>query len=195
MLVDDFKLLLQRPDVSFVDAIESEEFQSMLMRNFDFYAALDGWMQWRLLYGLWAVLLDFSGDPEGSWQPSKVTVPGLPSSLSLQDVLQALVVADFEVRQIDWSDESGCDPDADYDLYDQALHSEECRQLVQFQIEAGLRRVLSCDFSRPPAQVVVERKAGLLRKVLSALVTLLGDRMPALRSSTADRRLSHEKSS
>ena len=179
MIVNEFQRLLEQPDLSFVDAIESKAFQSMLTEDFAFYAALDEDSQWRLLYGLWVVLLDFAEDPGSAWQPSKVIVPGLPSSLSLQDVLQALVIADFDSGRIDWSDELGCGPEADHPLYGLALHSEACRELVEHQIEAGLKRVLACDFSPLPAPVV-DRKPGLFRKALAALVSLFDDRMPQL---------------
>ena len=62
MTVNEFQRLLEQPDLSFVDAIESKAFQSMLTEDFAFYAALDEDSQWRLLYGLWVVLLDFAED-------------------------------------------------------------------------------------------------------------------------------------
>ncbi len=175
----DFEALLHQPDLAFVDAVETEAFQSMLKASPGFPDRLDEAMRWKLLYGLWVVLLDFGDDPAIPWMPSMVSIPGLPSSLSLQDVLQALVIAVFDISSIDWSDEFGCTPVIDQHVYETALRSQACQHLVEDQIEAGLKRVLACDFSPPPAPVV-DRKPGLLRKVLAVLVSLFDDRMPQL---------------
>ena len=180
MIPNEYQALLKQPDLAFVDAIETEAFQSMLEKDFEFYAVLDESLQWRLLYGLWAVLLDFADDPGSPWMPSMLTVPGLPGSFSLEDVLQALVVADFDTSYISWQEEPGFDSDIDEHVYTTALHSQGCRELVEHQIEAGLKRVLACDFSPVPAKVV-ERKPGLFRKVLAALLRLFDNRMPQLK--------------
>ena len=177
MNLNEFLSLLRQPDMSFIDAIETKEFQLMLEKNFYFHITLDGDLRWRLLYGLWVVLLDFADDPVSSWQPNKATIPGLPGNLYLQDVLEALVIADFDICRIDWSDEPACDHQASYNLYDSALQSDECQKLVEHQIEAGLKRVLTCDFSQTPAKVI-EHKPGLFRKAFAAVMTLFDDRMP-----------------
>ena len=179
MIVDEFRSLLAQSDLEFVDVIETEAFQRMLEKDFSFHSELDQSSQWRLLYGLWVVLLDFADDPDSAWQPSEVTIPGLSNSLSLQDVLQVLVVTDFDSNRIDWSDEPGFEDEVDQHLYSSALQSEACRQLVEHQIEAGLMRVLTCDFSPAPAQVV-QRQLGPLRKALAACMSLFEDRMPRL---------------
>ena len=69
--------------------------------------------------------------------------------------------------------------EVDQHLYSSGLHSEACRQLVELQIEAGLKRVLTCDFSPAPTQVV-QRQLGPLRKALAACMSLFEDRMPRL---------------
>ena len=179
MIVDEFRSLLEQSDLAFVDAIETEAFQQMLEKDSSFYSEMDQVSQWRLLYGLWVVLLDFADDPDSAWRPSEVAIPGLPKSLSMQDVLQSLVIADFDSNRIDWSDQPGFEDEVDQHLYSSALHSEACRQLVELQIDAGLKRVLTCDFSPAPAQVV-QRQLGPLRKALAACMSLFEDRMPRL---------------
>ena len=182
MNISEFESLLQQSDLAFVEAIETEAFQSMLEHDFSFYIALDEGLRWRLLYGLWVVLLDFSEDPDSPWKPSKVTIPGLPTSLCLADLLQALVVADFEVNAINWWEEPCFDPAIDEQVYSSSLHSQGCRQLVEHQIEAGLRRVLACDFSSEPA-AAVERRPGLFMRILSALIDWAAPRRPRVRHS------------
>ena len=76
MNLNEFLSLLRRPDMSFIDAIETKEFQLMLEKTLFSYT-LDGDLRWRLLYGLWVVLLDFADDPVSPWQPNKATIPGL----------------------------------------------------------------------------------------------------------------------
>ena len=175
MNISEFESLLQQSDLAFVEAIETEAFQSMVEHDFSFYTALDEGLRWRLLYGLWVVLLDFSEDPDSPWKPSKVTIPGLPTSLCLADVLQALVVADFDVNAINWWEEPGFDPAIDEQVYSSSLYSQGCRQLVEEQIEAGLRRLCACEFSPEQAPVVV-RKPRLFMRILSVLITWLGSR-------------------
>ena len=179
MIVAEFCSQLKRSDLAFVDSIETEAFQRMLENEFSFYSELDQGSQWRVLYGLWVVLLDFADDPGSAWKPNEVTVPGLSSSLSLQGLLQALVIADFDSNRIDWSAEPGFASEADQTLYASVLNSEVCRRLVEHQIEAGLKRVLACDFSPAPTQVV-QPKQEPLRKSLSAFISLFEDRMPRL---------------
>ena len=179
MIVNEFRSLLEQSDLAFVDAIETEAFQQMLEKDSSFYSEMDQVSQWRLLYGLWVVLLDFADDPGSAWRPSEVAIPGLSKSLSMQDVLQSLVIADFDSDKIDWSDQPGFEDEVDQHLYSSALHSEACRQRVELQIDAGLKRVLTCDFSPAPAQVV-QRQLGPLRKALATCMSLFEDRMPRL---------------
>ena len=55
MNINEFKSILQQSDLAFVDAIETEDFQSMIKLNFDLLDQLDEKLQWRMLYGLWVV--------------------------------------------------------------------------------------------------------------------------------------------
>ena len=125
---------------------------------------MDGDLRWRLLYGLWVVLLDFADDPVSPWQPNKATIPGLPGNLYLQDVLEALVIVTL-ISAGSTGQMNLLDHQASYNLYDSALQSDECQKLVERQIEAGLKRVLTCDFSQTPAKVI-EHKPGLFKKPL-----------------------------
>ena len=76
MIVDEFRSLLAQSDLEFVDVIETEAFQRMLEKDFSFHSELDQSSQWRLLYGLWVVLLDFADDPGSAWRPSEAAIPG-----------------------------------------------------------------------------------------------------------------------
>ena len=192
MNINEFKSILQQSDLAFVDAIETEDFQSMIKLNFDLLDQLDEKLQWRMLYGLWVVLLDFPHDPESLWMPSNVLIPGIPDSLSLEDVIQAVFIADFDIEGVDWSDELGLKHDSDQNAYDLAIQSKECRQLVQNQILAGLQRILKCDFSPVPDKIYV-RKKGTLSKILTAVASFFQDQSPLVFRSKTDHKNSGDK--
>ena len=192
MNVNEFMSILQQSDLAFVDTIETEEFQSMIKPSFDLLDRLDEKLQWRMLYGLWVVLLDFPGDPESLWMPGNILIPGIPDSLSLEDVIQAVFVADFDIKGVDWSDELGFKCDTDQNAYDLAIQSKECRQLVQNQLYAGLQCILKCDFSPEPDKIY-EREKGALSKILTAVASLFQNQSPLVLRSKADRKNSGDK--
>ena len=192
MNFNEFKSILQQSDLAFVDAIETEDFQSMIKLNFDLLDQLDEKLQWRMLYGLWVVLLDFPHDPESLWMPSNALIPGIPDSLSLEDVIQAVFIADFDIEGVDWSDELGLKHDSDQNAYDLAIQSKECRQLVQNQLFAGLQCILKCDFSPEPDKIY-ERKKGASSKILTAVASLFQNQSPLVLRSKADRKNSGDK--
>jgi len=181
MTISEFRTSLLQGDYSFVEAIETEDFQELVRCDPDFYSELDQTLRWRLLYGLWVVLLDFQAAEQSPWQPEHLEIPETPGkqTLYLAHVLQALGAAELDLEMIDWTEE-GSDllSSRQQEEFDAALHSKACTELVEQQIKAGLDRILACDFSfeMPPAPA---RQPRLLMQGVMGLLSWLEDQPPA----------------
>ncbi|AKN59981.1 hypothetical protein WB44_01260 [Synechococcus sp. WH 8020] len=180
MNISEFRTSLLQGDYSFVEAIETKDFQELVRCDPDFYSELDQTLRWRLLYGLWVVLLDFQDAEQSPWQPENLEIPETPGNqtLNLAHVLQALGAAELDLEMIDWTEEvSDLLSSRQQEEFDAALHSKACTELVEQQIKAGLDRILACDFSFEIPSASAKQLRLLMRGVMG-LLSWLEDHPP-----------------
>jgi len=180
--VPEFISVLRSDDFSFIEVLESSAFQRAVSMDQSFYKVLPIDLRWKLLYGIWSVLLDFSQPDLDEWAPGQQAISFLPASfsMSLEQLLQALCCADFRISRISWSEEFGRDLS---DLEDQAcdcsFDSVEAIDFVNSLVESGLSLLLACDFATE-SMSAGPRKTGVVRRFFLWVRSVLSDKPPAL---------------
>lgn len=155
-------------------AIETPDLRSLYEADHRFYLALDHRQRWRLLYGLQMVLLDYTSATFNPMDLERVELllpVGTQSTrISLQQLLQALDVADFFPERLDWADElaMALDPQ-DLQACHAALISHQADALLHQALDTGLAFLSTCDLEGDCSKGTAQPRVGLLSRLMGAL--------------------------
>jgi hypothetical protein len=129
-------------------AVEQPLMQKLYQQNPLFFTALSLRQRWQLLVGLHMALLDYTS---ASFSPLELdaqflSLPVRHRTIPLAQLLDALVIAGFNLDQVAWSEE--LDPELSEQeeaACDQVLTSQESAVLLQQLISRGLAFLAACD--------------------------------------------------
>lgn len=129
-----------------VEAVESSALQELLQVDRFFYKRLAADDRWRLLFGLGISLLDFADgiDLNAHFLP----LPGDLPSLGLWQICDSLVCVDFQLDDLDWSEELDVQRPltiAQLDACTAMLSAPETIEYLDSLIAEGLSFIESCD--------------------------------------------------
>lgn len=135
--------LLQRNPV---EAVESPALQRLMQKNSGFYKLWAAEERWRLLYGLAISLLDDAEVMDLSSET--LSLPGGLPGVSLWQLCDSLVCADFALNDLDWHQElelqRSLSP-AELDACTAVLSSSETLARIDALIAKGLGFIEQCD--------------------------------------------------
>ena len=181
-VLEAFTSALSLNDLSFIELLESSAFQKAASLDKSFFRALPVELRWKLLFGIWNTLLDYSFSGVCKWDPDQQMIPFLPVAdrVSLEQFLQALCCADFCVSRISWSEEFSRDISAvEERACDSAFRSVAAAEFVDSQIEVGLSLCLACDFTAE-SMTSDSPKRGLIRRGLAWVTSAFLDKTPSV---------------
>lgn len=146
--LDQWLLELDRCPAS---AVEQPLLQDLYQQDPLFFAALSLRQRWQLLAGLHITLLDYTSSsfsPLGlEAQPLHLPVRQL--TIPLAQLLDALVMAGFELDQLAWSEELDLElSEQEEAACDQVLTTPESAVLLQELLSRGLAFLATCDLSK-----------------------------------------------
>ena len=146
--LDQWVLELDRCPAS---AVEQPLLQDLYQQDPLFFAALSLRQRWQLLAGLHITLLDYTSSsfsPLGlEAQPLHLPVRQL--TIPLAQLLDALVMAGFELDQLAWSEELDLElSEQEEAACDQVLTTPESAVLLQELLSRGLTFLATCDLSK-----------------------------------------------
>jgi hypothetical protein len=131
-------------------AVEEPLVQELYRQDPLFFTALSLRQRWQLLVGLHITLLDYTS---ASYSPlgleaEHLRLPVRQLTLPLVQLLDALVMTEFELDQVAWMEELDLGLSAQEEAAcDQVLTSPESAALLQELLSRGLAFLASCDLS------------------------------------------------
>jgi hypothetical protein len=182
LVLEVFSSALSLDDLSFIDLLESSDFQQAASLDKSFYKTLPLELRWKLLFGIWNTLLDYSFPSMSEWAPDQRVIPFLPVAdrVSLEQLLQAFCCAEFCSSRISWSEEFSRDTSAaEEEACDSAFSSVAGVEFVDSQIQVGLSLYLACDFTNE-STTFDSSKSGLIRRGLAWMLSVFSDKPPSL---------------
>ena len=146
--LDQWLLELDRCPAS---AVEQPLLQDLYQQDPLFFAALSLRQRWQLLAGLHITLLDYTSSsfsPLGL-EAQPLHLPVCQLTIPLAQLLDALVMAGFELDQLAWSEELDLElSEQEEAACDQVLTTPESAVLLQELLSRGLTFLATCDLSK-----------------------------------------------
>lgn len=127
-------------------AVESPELQQLIQNDRTFYKQLPADDRWRLVYGLTISLLDFADGID--LNAHLLTLPGGLPSLTLWQICDSLVCADFQLDGLDWAEElqlAESLSNAQLDACTATLSAPETIERLDNLIREGMIFIENCD--------------------------------------------------
>ena len=145
--LDQWVLELDRCPAS---AVEQPLVQALYQQDQQFFTALSQRQRWQLLVGLHITLLDYTNSkfsPLGL-EALPLHLPVRQLTLPLAQLLDALVIAEFELDQVAWSEELDLELSEQEEAdCDQVLTTPGAAVMLQELLSRGLAFLATCDLS------------------------------------------------